>query len=173
MTITRTDLDRLSPLERDALDRVLDRSELCSVGSTSPWRGAHINTAYFARLDAADLVILTAPRSEHGVNLTADPRSAVAIYETGQVWGRPHLGLQMFGTCEEMVGHEHERGFDRYVQRFPRLVELAPTAGAVLDDLESRFFRFRPLRIKLLDEEAFGEEHWIDIACTTTEGAIS
>jgi hypothetical protein len=78
--------------------RLLAASTLCSIATLSPGRRPHVNTAYFAWSPDVGLVWLSDPDAGHSRNLAANSRTAIAVYDSNQSWGRPDRGVQLFGT---------------------------------------------------------------------------
>lgn len=127
---------------------LLDASTLCAIATVSPGGRAHVNTAYFGWSPGFDLVWLSDPGATHSRNLRTRPTAAVAVYDSRQVWGRPDRGIQLFGSARAVAGPTVRDCERIYAARFPRFRE---------EDLGGyRFYRFRPRRIKVFDERAFG-----------------
>jgi hypothetical protein len=59
--------------------------------------------------------------------------------------------------------HEVE-AFQLYTRRFPGLQHWTRSLAELHDTLESRFYRFQIAHIKVLDEDAFGKEAWLEAA---------
>ncbi len=131
-----------------ATRRLLDASTLCAIATVAPGGRAHVNTAYFAWSPEFDLVWLSEPRSRHSKNVRSNDTVAIAVYDSGQTWGKLDRGIQVFGTAEEVTRSAAADAEKLYAARFPgyRETEL----GAY------RFYVLRPRRIKLFDEREFG-----------------
>ncbi len=127
---------------------LLDASTLCAIATVTPDRRAHINTAYFAWSPELEIVWLSEPRASHSRNLRANGSVAVAVYDSGQTWGEPDRGIQLFGTAREVDGREADEARALYTKRFPRFAD--GDLGAY------RFYLFRPRRLKLFHERALG-----------------
>jgi uncharacterized protein YhbP (UPF0306 family) len=140
------------------LDEVLASTSVCSVASVSTTNSAHINTAYFAPNSNLILYILTPPTTQHAQNWLTNPSAAVAAFDAQQTWNAEHRGAQLLGIAAEVSAREHAAAYDRYVTAHPALRELAPDAGAVLRDLDSRFFAIEVDAVRLYHESAFGEQ---------------
>jgi uncharacterized protein YhbP (UPF0306 family) len=127
--------------------RLLDASTLCAIATVTPGGLAHVNTAYFAWSPAFDLVWLSEPRASHSRNIRENDSVAVAVYDSGQTWGRPDRGIQLFGRAREV-----ERAADDvealYAARFPDYTGTELSAY--------RFYALRPRRLKLFDERELG-----------------
>ena len=131
-----------------AARRLLDASTLCAIATVSSAGRAHVNTAYFAWSPELDLVWLSDPHARHSRNVQANSSVAIAVFDSNQVWGKPDRGIQLFGSARELppkAAHEAER---IYAERFPECGQA---------DFELyNLYRFRPRRLKLFDERAFG-----------------
>jgi uncharacterized protein YhbP (UPF0306 family) len=135
---------RISALARD----LLDASSLCAIATVSPGGGAYVNTAYFAASSELELVWLSDPEARHSRNIRAEPTAAIAVYDSGQTWGAPDRGIQLFGSAREVEGSAIAVCEELYETRFPPYREV---------DLRAyRFYRFRPRRLKLFDERTLG-----------------
>jgi uncharacterized protein YhbP (UPF0306 family) len=144
--------------------RILAANMLCSMATTGEHGEAHIHTAFFCYDDDLALHFLSHPASVHARNIGRSPRIAVAVFAGQQAWGAAHVGLQLFGRCEQATGNAESAVRERYAARFPlydefisgRLTEGGPKPGASFFDL--RFYTFRPEAVKILDELEFGDE---------------
>jgi uncharacterized protein YhbP (UPF0306 family) len=127
---------------------LLDASTLCSIATVAPAGRPHINTAYFAPSGSFDVIWLSDPDAEHSRNLRANAAVAVAVYDSGQVWGQPDRGIQLFGLGAELAGLDAREAAGAYSRRFPAFD--AGTYGGY------RLYRCRVERLKLFDERIFG-----------------
>ena len=127
---------------------LLDASTLCAIATVGPNGRPHVNTAYFAWSPKFDLVWLSEPGARHSRNIRANPSAAVAVFDSGQTWGQPDRGLQVFGTAREVEDAGAGEPERVYAARFSdyRPADL----GAY------RFYVLRPRRLKLFDERRFG-----------------
>jgi uncharacterized protein YhbP (UPF0306 family) len=123
---------------------LLDASTLCAIATVGSDGRAHVNTAYFAWSPTFELVWMSEPRARHSRNIRANASAAIAVYDSSQSWGRPDRGIQLHGSAREAADEVDST----YAERFPdfRPGEL----GAY------RFYRFRPRRLKLFDEQELG-----------------
>ena len=128
--------------------RLLDASTLCAIATVGRGDRAHINTAYFARSAAFDVVWLSEPGAAHSRNIRANRTTAIAVYDSSQSWGRPDRGIQLFGAATELTGAAARDAAAVYAKRFDRYRDEEMTAY--------RFYVFRPRRLKLFDEREFG-----------------
>jgi uncharacterized protein YhbP (UPF0306 family) len=132
----------------DTARALLDTTTLCAIATVSARHGAHVNTAYFAWSPAFEIVWLSDPAAEHSRNLRGNSSTAVAVYDSRQVWDRPDRGIQLFGSAARVSGRAANEAKDLYTERFPEAEKADLDAYA--------FYRFRPRRLKLFDEPAFG-----------------
>jgi len=132
---------------RRAARRLLDAAPLCTLATVSPKGRAHVNTMYFARTEAWDLVWLSAAMSQHSRNIASNGTAAIAVYDSDQRWGGTDRRIQVFGRARALRGREARQAVAAYGHRF-----------ASDEDVLSRFvaYRLRPSRLKLFDERVFG-----------------
>jgi hypothetical protein len=131
-----------------AARRLLDASALCAIATTTPDGRPHVNTAYFARAEAFDLVWLSEPAAQHSINLRANRSAAIAVYDSTQRWGGSDRGIQLFGSARELPRRSVTDAERAYSRRF-RAYEHGELAAY-------RFYVFRPTSVKLFDERSFG-----------------
>jgi hypothetical protein len=127
---------------------LLDESVLCTIATVSPRGSAHVNTAYFARTHALEIIWISDPAAAHSRYLHIASTAALAVYDSHQAWGGHDRGIQLFGLAAEV----DERGLSEaervYARRFHR---FSPS-----DFPGYRFYRFVPRRVKLFDEYILG-----------------
>jgi uncharacterized protein YhbP (UPF0306 family) len=133
---------------RSVACELLDASSLCAIATVSPRNRAHVNTAYFAWGPELDIVWLSDPAARHSRNVRTNPKTAVAVYDSTQVWGTPDRGIQLFGSAKEAAGKLARHAESVYAARFP--------ASAQTDVSANTWYRFRPTRVKVFDEGALG-----------------
>jgi nitroimidazol reductase NimA-like FMN-containing flavoprotein (pyridoxamine 5'-phosphate oxidase superfamily) len=147
-----------------AARRLLDASTLCAISTVSSAGRPHVHTAYFAWSGSFDLYWMSDPASTHSRNLRAKPAAAIAVYDSGQTWGRPDRGLQLFGSAREAAGAARERAERTYADRF---------AGFRADEFEGfRLYRCRPRRLKVFDETTFGSGVFVT-ASVSSHGRVA
>lgn len=148
MTIERSKRT-FSPVRMaDVARSLLDASALCAISTVSPRCGAHVNTAYFAWSADLRVVWLSDPTARHSRNLATHRTVAVAVFDARQVWGQPDRGIQLVGIAGEAVGAARPDAERLYADRF---------AGFTADGFAGyALYVFRPRRVKLFDEPAFG-----------------
>jgi len=121
---------------------------LSAIATLTPSCRPHVNTAYFAWSPELEIVWLSEPRASHSRNLRANNSVAIAVYDSGQTWGEPDRGIQLFGAARMVAGREAGQARALYAKRFPRFADSDPGAY--------RFYLFRPRRLKLFHERALG-----------------
>lgn len=136
--------DRMATTAR----RLLDASTLCAIATVAPGGHGHVNTAYFAWSPEFDLVWMSEPSAKHSRNVHANTTVAIAVYDSGQSWGKLDCGIQLFGSAHKVESAAAAEVETLYAKRF---------AGYRREDLGAyRFYLFRPRRLKLFDEREFG-----------------
>ncbi len=151
-----------------SVERILSTTALCSMATTSEAGTVDINTAFFAVGSDLLLYFLSHPNAAHSRNLTHVPAMAMTVFDSHQEWGRPHLGLQLFGNGERVASTRVEQAravyaarFTGYFDRVVRAEESGRTAEAGAGGLQ--LYVFTPTRLKLLDEPAFGDGVFIAV----------
>ena len=158
----RTVRKKLSdPRVRRSVFRVLEQNGLCSIATVTPEGRAHINTAYFVYPKDLDLYFFSYPTSLHCRNLTTNPSMAMTIFRSDQPWGTPGHGIQLFGLAREVRGADAANAERVYARRFPRYAtwmrgRTEDHRRMAVEMRALRFYRFRPTRVKLLDERVYG-----------------
>jgi uncharacterized protein YhbP (UPF0306 family) len=147
-----------------AARKLLDASNLCAIATVSPGGGAHINTAYFARSPALNLVWISEPGAKHSRNVRAGGTVAIAVYDSNQSWGKQDRGVQLFGSAWEADAASAADAETVYASRFP---------GYRRRGLGSyRLYVFHPSRLKLFDETEFGPGRFV-IARVDDSGGLT
>jgi uncharacterized protein YhbP (UPF0306 family) len=158
-----------------SVEGILSSTALCSMATTSEAGTVDINTAFFAVGSDLLLYFLSHPNAAHSRNLTHRPAMAMTVFDSHQEWGRPHLGLQLFGNGEPVastrVEQEQARAvyaarFTGYFDRVVRAEESGGAAEAGVGGLS--LYVFTPTRLKLLDEPAFGDGIFIPVEVVRT-----
>jgi uncharacterized protein YhbP (UPF0306 family) len=127
---------------------LLDASSLCTLATVSRQGRSYVNTCYFAWDSDLSIVWISAPESQHSRNLQENRSAAVTVFDSAQSWGGQDRGIQLFGSARELRGSAVRIAERVYGERFPL---YAP--GELLS---LRFYRFRPTRLKVFDEESLG-----------------
>jgi uncharacterized protein YhbP (UPF0306 family) len=156
----------------EAISRILSANSLCSMATRSEAGVLDINAAFFSFSGDLELYFLSNPASAHCRNLACGGHLAVAVFDSRQEWGEAHAGLQLFGAADPVPSGQTERARASYAARFPRYFDLVIRAG---EDPEAttglgalRFYRFRPSRVKILDELEFGEDVYVTAEVVTS-----
>ncbi len=145
---------------RRSLERILRENVLCSIATVGSRNRAHINTAYFAYSDDLDFYFLSEPSADHCRNLRRNPSMALTTFRSDQVWSGPDRGVQLFGSGREAKGRPAGEAARWYARRFRPYASWMRGVGIAEEEAERlrsyRFYRFRPRRVKILDEREFG-----------------
>lgn len=128
--------------------RLLEASTLCAIATVAPSGRAHINTAYFAWSPEFDLVWMSEPHAKHSRNIHANGTVAIAVHDSSQTWGKPDRGIQLFGAAHRVEGSAADELETLYARRFEGYDRA--------DLIAYHFYLFRPRRLRLFDEQAFG-----------------
>lgn len=150
--------DRLASCIAD----ILDKERLCSMATVSPMGESHIHTAYFCVSDVLEIYFSSNPSTDHGQYLKRFPNAAMAVFDSAQPWDEYHRGLQLFGECRLVSNEMSSIAFDLYKDRFPDYGEYVNSL--TVEERNSspyRFYMFIPTKIKILDEQEFGEENFV------------
>jgi uncharacterized protein YhbP (UPF0306 family) len=134
-------------IERAAFG-LLDAARLCAISTVSPRATAHVTTVYFVWNQEFDAFWLSDPAARHSRNIRARPSTAIAVFDSRQVWGEPDRGIQLFGKARQLPTNESAHAESLYAPRF---------SGYATHDLGAyRFYQFRTDRLKVFDESVFG-----------------
>ena len=155
------------PTERIAqsVARILESTELCSMATVYEGNVSHINTGYFCFDDRLDIYFVSQASSVHIRNIATNPSMAMCIFDTHQSWDDWKTGLQFFGTARSTDKQEFKHGSELYKARFPDYKKWLHSLGrVVLSTAIPPFYVFTPTRVKILDEEDFGEETYVEAA---------
>lgn len=143
--------------------RILELTQLCSMATVSEGNTSHINAAYFCYDDRLDIYFVSQGSSIHIKNIATNPSMALSIFDTHQPWDDWKMGLQLFGTVRSTDKHEFKYGSELYKERFPDYKKWLHSLGrAVASSVVPPFYVFRPTHVKILDEEDFGEETYVE-----------
>jgi uncharacterized protein YhbP (UPF0306 family) len=142
----------MRPVARSRIERaafaLLDGSTLCAISTVSPGPTAHVNTAYFVWNHEWDIFWVSDPAARHSRNIRARPSTAIAVYDSHQVWGTPDRGIQLLGSARQLAAREAARAESLYAAQFPQY--------RASDLRDYRFYRFRADRLKVFDESVLG-----------------
>ena len=144
---------RLSQARIGALAlELLEASTLCAISTVGPRGRAYVNTAYFAWAPDLRIIWLSDPGARHSRNLRANASGAIAVYDSGQTWGKPDRGIQLFGDARA-------GGPDAEEIYAPRFRAYEPRDSY-------RFYELVPTRVKLFDEQALGAATFVTAKVT-------
>lgn len=142
MTIERSGRRVGAARLRHLAEELLEASTLCAISTVGPRGRAHVNTAYFAWAPDLRIIWLSDPGARHSRNLRSNGSAAIAVYDSGQTWGKSDRGIQLFGDARA-GGPDAE---EIYAQRF----------SAYEPRQSYRFYELVPTRVKLFDERELG-----------------
>src|SRR5439155_8113640 len=74
---------------RSVAEELLEASTLCAISTVGPRGRAYVNTAYFAWAPDLRIIWLSDPGARHSRNLRTNASVAIAVYDSGQTWGKP------------------------------------------------------------------------------------
>jgi uncharacterized protein YhbP (UPF0306 family) len=151
---------------QESLRNILDVVPLCSIATVNEGGDAHINTAFFAvDWETFHLYFLSDPTTLHGANLVRSAHCALAVSDTRQRWGESLAGMQLFGSATLAATHIAAAATALYRQRHPAYGDWLDALDVNQKSaLSIRFYAFVPNRVKVLDEDRFGEETFVE--CT-------
>lgn len=155
MSVTLRSPDYTSERLYNSVTRILASNMLCSMATQGEKGGAHINTAFFCFSDDLDCYFLSNPASVHCQNISRSPQMAIAVFDSHQLWGAAHKGLQIFGNCALAEGSAEDDARELYAARFPAYVKFTDRISHL------RFYSFTPTAVKILDEDEFGAEVFV------------
>jgi uncharacterized protein YhbP (UPF0306 family) len=142
MTIERSGRRVSAARLLDLVEHLLGASTLCAISTVGPRGRAYVNIAYFAWAPDLRIIWLSEPGAQHSRNLRSNASAAIAVYDSGQTWGKPDRGIQLFGDAQAGgpdAAEIYARRFSAYERR------------------ESyRFYELVPRRVKLFDERELG-----------------
>ena len=132
---------------RSLAEALLEASTLCAISTVGPGGRAYVNTAYFAWAPDLRVVWLSEPGARHSRNVRANASAAVAVYDSGQSWGSPDRGIQLFGDARAGAADAEQIYAGRFAAYEPR---------------ESyRFYELVPSAVKLFDERELGRSTFV------------
>jgi len=147
-----------------AIKSILDRNLLCAISTINEDTTPHINTAYFCFDDCLNMYFLSDAETTHSHNILSRPTVSLAIYDSEQGWDDYHKGLQVSGICKPVEHADRMNAESLYTCRFPTSLDYA---NALSDhdraSFFSRFYKIVPFFIKVLEEETFGEEVFLNV----------
>jgi uncharacterized protein YhbP (UPF0306 family) len=117
---------------------------------------SHAAAVYFAADPDLRLYFFSDPQSQHGRDLSAEPRAAVSFYPPTQDW-QDIRGVQMRGEVRLLeAGPEWQAGWLEYVTKFPFVRELKAVVA------QNSMYVFTPSWVRLVDNtRGFGfKQEW-------------
>lgn len=150
---------------RTLVQGILDNVALCTMSTVNQDGTAHVNTAFFCVDSEWRLFFVSEEQTRHSQNINERSSVAVAVFRSDQGWDDWKTGLQLFGRCRMARGGDTELGARLYKERFPAYADWLQEIGRDTQDSDlPRFFIFVPESVKLLHEEALGEETFVTIS---------
>lgn len=146
---------------RSSLFKILDENMLCSMSTVTSDYQAYVNTAYFSYSENLELYFISHPESRHCQNLETNPSMAMSVFSSSQPWGSPDQGLQLFGTCNLARDAIAIKALNSYVRRFPTYTGWQRRLRQDDPGKNYRLYRFLVDRVKVFDEQAWGELHFV------------
>ena len=147
----------------ESINRILKENSLLSMATINEDGSPHINTAYFVHDKDLNVYIFTDPKTMHGKNLESNVSVAITVFDSTQPFASDLCGLQLFGTCSQCDTVHSAKAFVAYSKKFPKLLKWASNINAVLNHLDSRFYRIELDSLKVFDEPALGKEVFVPI----------
>jgi uncharacterized protein YhbP (UPF0306 family) len=146
-----------------SIESILKNNKLCSIATATTDGKPHINTAFFVYDSQWNMYIMSNPATQHSINLSKDQCCSVAIADSHQLPNSSGLvGVQLFGSAEQLSGAAAARAFALYAKRFAWVMPWAKTYRNMEKITRSRFYKFAPTSARILDEPTFGEDNYVD-----------
>ena len=150
---------------RPLVQAVLDENRLCTISTVNEDGTAHVNTAFFCADSEWRMFFISSNRARHSKNVDARPSLAVAVFNSNQDWDDWKTGLQLFGDCAVARGRDARLAAKLYKKRFSAYAKwLHRLGGTVEYGNAPTFFMFVPKSLKVIHEEALGEETFVTIS---------
>ena len=114
---------------------------------------------FFAVDDDGSILFVSSPRSRHGLNVAANSKAAVTVYNETWTWNEI-AGVQMEGEVHHLpTGSGRKHAWEVYKAKFPFVVEFEGEVS------RTEFYRFVPKWIRLIDNKVqFGYKEEIELA---------
>ena len=146
----------------ESLHNLLESESLCSLASVNEDGTPHINTCYFASSKEYTIYVLTPPNTKHGTNFQRTHKFALNVFQKDAIFSEPIYGVQLFGTIEQVAITSSISAFSTYTRKFKIFTEWFPEPSKMGGKLESRFFRLDLTHGKIIDENRFGSEVYVE-----------
>jgi uncharacterized protein YhbP (UPF0306 family) len=130
---------------------------LCAMATVTREGRAHVNTAYLCYSDELELFFLSHPSATHCRNILHNPSMAMAIFSSSHQWVGPVKGIQLFGTCSQVMGSHAAKAEELYGRRFSAYASWKASRKQEDFAREYQIYCFVVRRLKILDEATFGE----------------
>jgi hypothetical protein len=132
----------------DLARSVIDANRYMALGTTDETGHPWVSPVWFASEDYRSFHWVSSPEAKHSRNLAAEPRVAIAIFDSSVPVGGAQA-VYMRGVAEMLTGAEVERG----LEVFDRVSRLDHGRAYALDDVQgSALFRLY---------RAIVSEHWV------------
>ena len=102
----------MAPKLADVARSVIDANRYMALGTADEKGHPWVTPVWFASEDYRNFHWVSSPDAKHSRNLAAEPRVAIAIFDSSVPVGGAQA-VYMKGVAEELTGAELERGVDR------------------------------------------------------------
>jgi hypothetical protein len=138
----------MSPELADVARSVIDANRYMVLGTADEQGHPWVTPVWFASEDYRSFHWVSSPDAKHSRNLAAEPRVAIAIFDSSVPVGGAQA-VYMKGVAGELTGDELERG----VEVFDRVSRLDHSRAYALDDVRGSAL-IRLYRVTV-------SEHWV------------
>jgi predicted pyridoxine 5'-phosphate oxidase superfamily flavin-nucleotide-binding protein len=138
----------MAPELADVARSVIDANRYMALGTADEKGHPWVTPVWFASQDYRSFHWVSSPDAKHSRNLAAEPRVAIAIFDSSVPVGGAQA-VYMKGVAEELTGAELERG----IEVFDRVARLDHGRAYTLDDVQGSAL------IRLY--RATVAEHWV------------
>jgi uncharacterized protein YhbP (UPF0306 family) len=138
----------MAPELADIARSVIDANRYMVLGTADETGHPWVTPVWFASEDYLSFHWVSSPDAKHSRNLAAEPRVAIAIFDSSVPVGGAQA-VYLKGVAEELTGAELERG----VEVFDRVSRLDHARAYALDDVQGS----APIRLY----RAIVGEHWV------------
>jgi predicted pyridoxine 5'-phosphate oxidase superfamily flavin-nucleotide-binding protein len=138
----------MAPELADIARSVIDANRYMVLGTADETGHPWVTPVWFASEDYLCFHWVSSPDAKHSRNLAAEPRVAIAIFDSSVPVGGAQA-VYLKGVAEELTGAELERG----VEVFDRVSRLDHARAYALDDVQGS----APIRLY----RAIVGEHWV------------
>jgi predicted pyridoxine 5'-phosphate oxidase superfamily flavin-nucleotide-binding protein len=138
----------MAPELADVARSAIDANRYMALGTADETGHPWVSPVWFASEDYRSFHWVSSPDAKHSRNIVAEPRVAIAIFDSSVPVGGAQA-VYMKGVAAELTGAELERG----LEVFDRVARLDHGRAYALDDVQGSAF-FRLFR-------AIVSEHWV------------